>query len=156
MFNIESESFRCQRWVTAWGFPRVMVKKQTRSVPRCQGHGGLKVQANGWPRAAQLFLINETLETSFFNCIDSFERERETSICGSTYVCIHWLLSWAVTGDWTCNLDVSGQQTERPGKVGAVWMSGPHSQYLTGSWLWHSWFFEMSFKRGHFWEALSK
>ena len=36
--------------------------------------------------------------------------ERETSICCSTYLCIHWLLLVrALTGDLTRNLGVSGQ-----------------------------------------------
>ena len=36
-------------------------------------------------------------------------RERETSICCSTYLCIHWLiLVCALTGDRTRNLGLSG------------------------------------------------
>ena len=32
-------------------------------------------------------------------------RERETSICCSTYLCIHWfILECAMIGDQTCNL----------------------------------------------------
>ena len=35
--------------------------------------------------------------------------ERETFICCSTYLCIHWLiLVYALNGDWTHNLDVFG------------------------------------------------
>ena len=37
------------------------------------------------------------------------ERERETSICCSAYLCIHWLLLvCALTGDGTHNLGVLG------------------------------------------------
>ena len=37
-------------------------------------------------------------------------RERETSICSSTYLCIHWLiLVCALTWDWTCNLGILGR-----------------------------------------------
>ena len=39
-----------------------------------------------------------------------FERERETSICCSTYLYIHWfILVCALTGDQICNLDISGR-----------------------------------------------
>ena len=38
------------------------------------------------------------------------EREKETSICYSTYWCIHWLiLVCALTGDWTHKLGVLGR-----------------------------------------------
>ena len=37
-------------------------------------------------------------------------RERETLICFSTYLFIHWLFGvWALTRDRTCNLGISGQ-----------------------------------------------
>ena len=37
------------------------------------------------------------------------ERKRETSIYRSTYLFTHWLICvCALTGDWTCKLDVSG------------------------------------------------
>ena len=42
------------------------------------------------------------------------EKKRETSICCSTYLCIHWLLFvCALTEDRTCNLGVSGQRSNQ-------------------------------------------
>ena len=39
-----------------------------------------------------------------------FERERETCICYSVYLCIHWLtLTCALTGDGTCNPGALGR-----------------------------------------------
>ena len=46
---------------------------------------------------------------NFFNLL-ILERERETSICCSTYLCIHWLiLVCTLTRDRTHNLDAWGQ-----------------------------------------------
>ena len=57
------------------------------------------------------FLCEASSFLFFFKFIDWFfrERKRETSICCSTYLCIHWLiLTCALTGDQTHNLGVSG------------------------------------------------
>ena len=46
--------------------------------------------------------------------LPSFLSEKETSICQSTYLRIHWLiLVCALTRDQTCNLGVSGQHSNQ-------------------------------------------
>ena len=45
----------------------------------------------------------------FFIIFRERKRERETSVCCSTHLCIHWfILACALTGDQTNNLSVSG------------------------------------------------
>ena len=49
----------------------------------------------------------------FFIIFRERKRERETSVCCSTHLCIHWLiLVWALTGDRTHNLGVLGQHSD--------------------------------------------
>ena len=63
-----------------------------------------------------LYWKHSNLVHIIFFCILIFKerekeegRERETLICCSTYLCIHWLLLvCALTGDQTCNLGISG------------------------------------------------
>ena len=49
------------------------------------------------------------LSLKYFFHLLILERERN-NFCHSNYLCIHWLLLvCALTGDWTCNLGISGQ-----------------------------------------------
>ena len=49
------------------------------------------------------------------------ERERETLICCSTYLYIHWLLIVPMSWDWTCNLGVSGRCSNQLSYLARVW-----------------------------------
>ena len=67
-----------------------------------------------------------------------FKRERETSICCSTYLCIHWLLLiCALPGDWTRNFGVSGmmlQLTELPGQSLEAVFNQMHDSWCLPVW----------------------
>ena len=53
-----------------------------------------------------------SLSLIFYGLIWEREREKETSICCSTYWCIHWLIPvCALTGDWTCNFNILGRRS---------------------------------------------
>ena len=66
------------------------------------------------------FLAFFSLLTAFFKklILEREEgRERETLVCCSPYLCIHWLIFvCALTGDQTHNLGTSGQRSTQPSK----------------------------------------
>ena len=70
----------------------------------------------------------------FLNFIYWFGRERETSICRSTYLCLRWLLvCCALTRDQTHNLSVLGwcsNQLSYPARALFTWFSFSYLKFV--------------------------
>ena len=81
-----------------------------------------------WMKEKLVLMWNSCLwNISFKNLLKFFidwfwEREKETSVCYSTYLCVHWLFGVCVlTRDWTCNFGISGQCSNQLSYPARAW-----------------------------------
>ena len=88
--------------------PRTLIHTLLLLTTEMWREGSWPCFTKGWDTRPQKFLTSLYFLFNFFYLL--IFRERETMICCSTSVCIHWLiLICALTRDGTCNFGVLGR-----------------------------------------------